>query len=74
MSKIDLSQIEDGSIDAGLFVLSVLFPEGCPYSQEQIAFICGCSRSNIWQYEKNGLRKIKAKFKSKGLADANLLV
>ena len=71
-SANNLAQIEDGSIDAGLLVLSVLFPDGCPYSHEQIAFICGCHRSNIWHYEKKGLSKLKEALKRKGFDQNNL--
>jgi len=56
----------DGSIDAGLLMINLLFPDGCPYSYEEIGFICGCSRSNIWQYEQNGLKKIKRVFEKIG--------
>jgi DNA-directed RNA polymerase sigma subunit (sigma70/sigma32) len=71
-SKDSFAQIKDGSIDAGLFVLSVLFPEGCPYTLEEIAYVCGCHKSNIWYYEKNGLKKLKEAFKSRGFDKENL--
>jgi hypothetical protein len=48
----------DGSIDAGLFVLSLVTPRGVELTQGEIAFVCGCSKGLIYWIEKSAKRKL----------------
>jgi hypothetical protein len=61
----NFQQIEDGSIDAGLLLLS-RHPMADSFTFEQIAYVCGCSKANIQRYESNGLKKLKAAFEKIG--------
>lgn len=54
----------DGSIDAGLFLLKS--KHGRPLSLDEIAFVCGCSRSTIWMIEKRAMYKVKKKIQDLG--------
>jgi DNA-binding XRE family transcriptional regulator len=53
------SGLSDGSVDAGLAVLLAVTPRGVTYTQEEIAFVCGCSRANIYSIEKRAMQKLK---------------
>lgn len=68
-TKPPTKQIEDGSIDAGLALLLLATPRGIERSQEEIAFVCGCTLQNIQGYEYRALKKIKAEFERRGLAN-----
>lgn len=61
-SQIDLKRIEDGSVDAGLLLLELATPRGVERTQDEIAFVCGCSKQNIQGIEYRALKKIKAEF------------
>jgi DNA-directed RNA polymerase sigma subunit (sigma70/sigma32) len=54
------TELQDGSIDAGLHLLAALTPRGVERTQAEIAFVCGCSMQNIQQIERRALRKIRA--------------
>jgi hypothetical protein len=58
--------IKDGSIDAGLLVLSKIVPYGIALSQEDIAIACGCARSRIGQIENKALDKLRARLQADG--------
>lgn len=51
--------LRDGSIDAGLFVLLMVTPRGCTWTQQEIADVCGCSRNLIWYYEQRAMSKLR---------------
>ncbi len=51
--------MEDGSIDAGLELLSRATPRGMIRTQEEIAYACGCSRGYIWAVEREALKKLR---------------
>lgn len=53
------SQPPDGSIDAGLLILSRITPRGVHLTQEEIAFVCGCSRAYIYLLEKTAIDKLR---------------
>lgn len=50
----------DGSVEAGLLLLSLVTPRGVCLTQEEIAFVCGCTRGNIWDIEKRAMRKLRS--------------
>lgn len=52
--------MEDGSIDAGLYVLELLGLNDL--SRADIAFICGCNADDIRGIEKKALKKLKVEF------------
>lgn len=51
--------ITDGSIDAGLLLLSLATPRGITQTLDDIAYVCGCSRSFIGQIETDAIRKLR---------------
>ena len=59
--------LEDGGLDAGLMVLSAVTPRGVERSLEEIAFVCGCNRQDIWHIENRAKRKIKAELEKRGI-------
>lgn len=63
----DDEEITDGSLDAGLVVLSAITPRGVELSLEDIAYVCGCNRQDIWHIERRAMRKLKAEFARRGL-------
>jgi transcriptional regulator len=62
MSQKPRNTPDDGSIDAGLLLLAAVTPRGVTWTQEEIAFVCGCSRGYIWLLEKQARAKIRQKF------------
>jgi hypothetical protein len=52
-------QYPDGGIDAGLLLLCATTPPLKRWTLVEIAFVCGCSRTNIWLIEQNALRKLR---------------
>jgi transcriptional regulator len=52
-------KLQDGGIDAGLHLLSLVIPRGVELSQEEIAFVCGCTRSNISNIERRAMDKLR---------------
>lgn len=63
----DEISLEDGGLDAGLMVLSAITPEGVERTLEEIAFVCGCYKQDIWHIEARAKRKIKAEFEKRGI-------
>jgi hypothetical protein len=52
--------IKDGSVDAGLMLLSrVPKPDGGVWSQREIGMVCGVSHEYIRQLEKRAIRKLR---------------
>lgn len=49
----------DGSIDAGLLLLSLRVKPGCCLSHTDISIVCGCHRGYISLIEKAALRKLR---------------
>lgn len=49
---------EDGSIDAGLEILSRVMPYGISLSTGDIAKVCGCSKSYIQEIERRAMQKL----------------
>jgi len=64
---------KDGSIDAGLLMLSLVTPRGVCLTQEEIAFVCGCSRGNIWLIEKQAMEKLRSAGRAELLRKAALI-
>jgi hypothetical protein len=54
-----LEEVRDGSIEAGLLLLSMVTPRGVELTQTEIAFVCGCSRGLIYLIEKAATRKLR---------------
>jgi hypothetical protein len=61
----ELVGLEDGSIDAGLYLLNIATPRGRTWTQEEIAEVCGCSRALIWLIEKRAMAKLRRLFERK---------
>lgn len=59
--------LEDGSIDAGLLLLSLVTPRGVERTHREIAFVCGCNHQDIWHIEKRAKKKLKAEFLKRGI-------
>lgn len=55
--------IADGGIDAGLICLKAAQRPGQKFTHQDIAFVCGCSRTFIFLVEKAALRKIREKLR-----------
>jgi len=51
--------LKDGSIDAGLYVLSLVARPGQSFSHTDISIACGCHRGYISLIEKAALRKLR---------------
>ncbi len=52
--------VEDGGVLAGLIVLSLVQQlTGSQYTQEEIAFVCGCSHKNIGRLEARAIEKLR---------------
>lgn len=69
----ELEEVElppDGSVDAGLILLMSVGPPGRCWSQEEIAQVCGCSRTMIWQLENRALQKLRRPYVVKKLKEA----
>jgi DNA-directed RNA polymerase sigma subunit (sigma70/sigma32) len=66
--KSSSDNLRDGSIEAGLHLLSLYMPHGLVLTQEEIAFVCGCSMQNIQQIERRAMQKLKAEFERRGLS------
>lgn len=64
---------KDGSVEAGLLLLSLVTPRGVCRTQEEIAFVCGCSRGNIWDIEKRAMRKLRSGARAELLRKAALI-
>jgi hypothetical protein len=60
----NVSAMRDGSIDAGLVVLSLTTPDGVALTNKEIAKACGCSLQYINQIEHQALRKLRNAFLS----------
>jgi DNA-directed RNA polymerase sigma subunit (sigma70/sigma32) len=57
----------DGSVDAGLLMLSLCTPRGQTRSLREIAFVCGVKMQNIHYIEKVAIRKIRQEFTKRGI-------
>lgn len=51
--------MKDGSIDAGLLLLTMILPRGVELSLPEIAYVCGCSPTIIKRLESSALRKLR---------------
>jgi DNA-directed RNA polymerase sigma subunit (sigma70/sigma32) len=58
---------EDGSIDAGLLLLSLVTPPGHERTLEEIAIACGYLRQKIYYIEQQALKKLRVEFERRGL-------
>jgi hypothetical protein len=54
-----LDEAQDGSIEAGLLLLSMVTPRGVELTQTEIAHVCGCSRGLIYLIEKSAVHKLR---------------
>lgn len=61
---MDQTQLQDGSIDAGLFVLERVMP-GKELSQSDIARVCGCSSNYIGTIERRAIKKMEIEFQDR---------
>jgi hypothetical protein len=57
----------DGSMDAGLLVLSAVVPPGQTFTYREIAEVCGVTWQTIQYIEKQALRKLRAEFGERGI-------
>jgi len=55
------SKLRDGSIDAGLYLLSMMAEPGQQFTHTDISIACGCHRGYISLIEKAALRKLRRK-------------
>lgn len=55
--------------DIGLSVLLAVRMPGETLTQREIADICGCSRTTIFNIEKSALKKIRQYFKRRGITE-----
>lgn len=58
---------EDGGLDVGLTMLAAYMPPGIELTCEEIAFVCGCNKQDIWHIENRAKRKLKAEFERRGI-------
>jgi hypothetical protein len=63
-------ELEDGGIDAGLFLLSLITPRGMVLTQAEIAYVCGCSKANIYLLEKAAKEKLRQSLERRGIDTA----
>lgn len=66
------TSLVDGGLDAGLIVLAAVAERGVELSLDEIAFVCGCNRQDIWHIERRAKRKLKAEFERRGIDGAFL--
>jgi hypothetical protein len=57
--------LRDGGIDAGLLLLSLVTPRGVTRTLDEIAFVCGCTKNNIYLIEKRALKKMRNPVRSR---------
>jgi len=62
--------LRDGSIDAGLHLLELTSRPGRSLTQQEIAFVCGCTASYITQIEGRAIQKLRRALKRRGLHKA----
>jgi len=63
----DEISLEDGGLDAGLTILSAVTPRGVELTLEEIAFVCGCGKQDIWHIENRAKKKLRDEFQKRGL-------
>lgn len=61
-------ELEDGGIDGGLFLLSLITPPGVVLTLSEIAYVCGCSRANIYLIEREAKRKLRLALERRGIS------
>lgn len=52
-------ELIDGGVDAGLHLLALVTPRGVEWTQEEIAYVCGCSKGYIYLLEKTAMQKLR---------------
>lgn len=57
----NIAEMKDGGIGAGLMLLALATPPGHTRTAEEIAEVCGCSRSLIWNIENRALKKLQTR-------------
>jgi hypothetical protein len=67
-------ELEDGGVDAGLLMLVATTSPERPWTHREIAYVCGCSRTNIWLIEQAAWRKIKRELRRRGFRDLTSLM
>ena len=55
-------EYSDGGVDSGLLVLLETRAPERELTQEEIAFVCGCSKGYIWNLEKRAMNKLRKEF------------
>ena len=63
-------QQKNDTIDVGLAILAITNPRGQRLTCQEIAEVCDCSRSLIWQIERRAMNKLRARLIAAGLRDA----
>ena len=66
-AKPEQTGLRDGSVDAGLHLLALATPRGVCRSQEEIAYVCGCTLQNIQHIERRAKRKLREAFEARRL-------
>ncbi len=69
VKKFKNEDLTDGGLDVGLTVLSAVTPHGVERTLEEIAFVCGCNKQDIWHIERRAKQKLKAEFERRGLSN-----
>lgn len=64
----------DGSIDAGLLLLSLATPRGRERTLGEIATACGCLKQKIYYIEQQALKKIRREFERRGFTDVEQML
>lgn len=68
MSSTDREQMPiDGSIDAGLLLLSLVTPRGKERTLREIAEACGVRHQTIYHIEQQAIKKLRKAFTEMGL-------
>lgn len=67
-------QLNDEAIDAGLSMLVARpHPTGGHWSHRDIAFVCGTTKTTIFNLEQSAFKKIRREFRRRGLSVPDLL-
>ncbi len=65
---MQLDQIEDGSLDAGLMMLEMIdLPYERVWTAREIAAVCGVPRHHIEYLERSGLKKLRKALEQRGV-------
>lgn len=67
------SQLVDGSVDAGLYMLEKLAPQNRVYTQQELAEVCGCSHNHIGHIEQRAIKKLKLELERRNITIEDII-